>query len=125
MIFYCAANRSSVDLVAIRDAGEILPVYNDGLDNSVAFGRSQGRRASDVLSLLLHRLHSGPRALADERPLKFGQCGHHVEDEATACGTGVYVLGKRLKFDTFLRKIVDQLDEMKQGPAQAIKAPHH
>jgi hypothetical protein len=68
---------------------------------------------------------AGLGALADEVALKLGKSAEDVEDELPTTGRGVDLLGEALEADALAVKLRNRLDEVLQGPAEAVQAPHH
>jgi hypothetical protein len=68
------------------------------------------------------RASVGP--FADQLPLELGQGTEDVEHELAARGRRVDVLGQAAKADLAGREGVHSVDEVAQGAAEAIKAPH-
>jgi hypothetical protein len=64
-------------------------------------------------------------ALADDVALKLRKGAEDVEDELPAAGCGVDLLGGALEADALAVKLRDRLDQVLEGSAQAIQAPHH
>jgi len=66
----------------------------------------------------------GLGALADDVALEFSK-GAEVENELPAAGRGVDLLGQALEANTLAVELRDHLDEVLEGTAEAVQAPHY
>ena len=63
--------------------------------------------------------------LADEVALELGQRPKHMEHQFATARRGVEVFLETLEPDATLREVADHLDEMAEGPSEAIEFPNH
>src|SRR4051812_19351379 len=64
-------------------------------------------------------------ALADDVALELGKGAKDIKDELPAAGRGVDLLGEALEADALAVKFPDRLNQMREGAAEAIQAPHY
>src|SRR4051812_12509126 len=64
-------------------------------------------------------------ALTDDVALELRKCAEDMEDELPAAGRGVDLLGGALEADALAVKLRNRLDQVFEGPAEAVQAPHH
>src|SRR4051794_5496304 len=63
--------------------------------------------------------------LPDQIPLKLSQSAKDVKDELAAAGGGVDLLLYRAEANAALLQVPDGVDQMRQGAAEAVQAPHN
>ena len=63
--------------------------------------------------------------LPDEVALELGQRPKHMEHQFATARRGVEVFLETLETDATLREVRDHLDEMAEGPSEAIEFPNH
>jgi hypothetical protein len=64
------------------------------------------------------------RPLPDEVALELGQRPKHVEHQCATARCGIEVFLETLEADATLREVGDHLDEMAEGPSEAIEFPN-
>lgn len=69
------------------------------------------------------RRQSGPCPLADQLALELGESTEDMEDEFSAAGRGVNLLGQAPEADPPLRERVHQLDQVRERPSEPVKSP--
>jgi hypothetical protein len=92
---------------------------------------------------MIRSIFSGPRAgvpfaaappgggepghdpLLDQRPLVLGERAKDVEQELAVRRRGVHLLGQRAERDTLGLEVLDDADQVRKGPAEAVELPHH
>src|SRR5215213_4808266 len=67
----------------------------------------------------------GLGALADDVALELRKGAEDVEDELSATGRGVDLLGEALEANALAVKLRDRLDQVCEGATEPIQAPHH
>lgn len=80
---------------------------------------------SELHAALARGRDARARPLRDQASLKLRDCAHHVKHETAARRCRVDAFGERLELAPAIPKRLDDRDQVRQRPPQAIQLPHH
>ncbi|KTT73820.1 hypothetical protein NS319_02635 [Sphingomonas sanguinis] len=83
----------------------------DKRDGILDLGRRQHPRSPDMLATRLGFCQASLGPLADQSPLKFGKCRHHVKHKPPAGRSGIDILHDRSEVHPTFAEHVDELDK--------------
>lgn len=70
------------------------------------------------------RLRGGVGAFDDHAPFHLGESCHDAKEEFATCGGGVESFCEETEGNAAFTEVVDGVDDMADGPSEAIEFPH-